>query len=224
MLPLLDEESFSRRGEYDRIPEEHPVTHGPYSVLLVGDFIGPSKEKFDEAYGVSGRFLVRVIKSLFIGGSFGYARMKTEDTKGLIEGELLRYMALFWAEYRLAFGKTTWSPSVDFGLGPGWFAAEPVPLSERRKEIESPTCKLRVSDISTKVLMIAAQLRVPVIRSTDLSISEGNADIILGIGGEFGKGTARYTITDFGSDQKISSRGTVILDAFHAFAGLSFRF
>ena len=157
--------------------DSHPAIHGPYSLLLAGDFIAPSMGKFDEAYGVDTRLLIRAQNSLFLGGSVGYTRMKHDDSKGLIEGELQRYTVLFWAEYRFTFGKTTWSPSVDFGIGPGWFIAEPVPLSDRREAIESANCKLKVRVISTAVLRGVVQFRLPVHRSTDMSISEGNADL-----------------------------------------------
>ena len=180
--------------------------------------------KLDEAYGMDSRFTVRVVDNFFLGAGAGYARMNHMDSKGLIEGELQRYVTVLWAEYRLTFGKTTWSPSLDFGIGPGWFVAQPVPLSERREAIETLNRKLSIGVISTAVLKTAVQLRLPVIRSTDMSISEGNADLIIGIGAEFGEGTARYTVTDFGAGVKTESKGTVTLDAFRAFVGLSFRF
>jgi hypothetical protein len=224
LLPAF-EDALPDEGEPDRAaPETHPEIHGPYSLLLAGDFIAPGKDKLDEAYGLETRLLIRTVNSLYLGGSAGYARMKNDDTRGLIEGELQRYTALFWAEYRLGFGNTTWSPSIDFGLGAGWFVAEPVPLSERRKEIEAANRKLKVNVISTAVLRGTVQLRLPVLRATDMSIAEGNADFIIGIGSELGEGVARYSVYDFGAGVRTKSRGNVVLDAFHVFVGLSFRF
>ncbi len=224
LLPLFEQDDPGPGERGTARADGHPAIHGPYSLLLVGDFIAPSMGKLDEAYGVDTRLMVRVVDSFFLGGGAGYARMKNEDSKGLIEGELQRYSTVFWAEYRLTFGKTTWSPSFDFGIGPGWFVAQPVPLSQRRKDIEALNRKLKVGVMSTVILRGAVQLRLPVIRSTDMSVSEGNADLIIGIGADFGKGSARYTITDIAAGIKTKSRGTVTLDAFHAFVGLSFRF
>lgn len=224
LLPVFGQLDLSG-ADRDKDPiDRHPAIHGPYSLLLVGDFIAPGKDKLDEAYGLDSRFLIRVVDNVFMGGSIGYARMSNDDSKGLIEGELQRYTALFWTEYRLSLGDTAWSPSVDFGIGPGWFVAQPVPLSQREAEIETSDRRLDVGVISTTILRIVAQFRLPVLRSTDISISEGNADLIIGIGGDWGKGTGRYSITDFAAGVKTKSRGDVILDAFHAFAGLSFRF
>jgi len=224
MLPVFDAEPKSWRGRDMVRDSSHPEIHGPYSVSLVGDFIAPSWKKLDEAYGMDSRFLIRAVDDFYIGCTLGYARVKNELTKGLIEGELLRYTALLWSEYRLRLGKTTWSPSVDFCLGTGWFVAEPVPLSEEKKAYELAGQKLRTDVISALVLRMAAQLRLPMLRSTDMSISEGNADIVIGIGAEFGEGKSRYKIVDYSAGTKVISKGHVLLDAFHAFVGLSFRF
>jgi hypothetical protein len=224
ILPAFQEETTEESEHNNASLDGHPAIHGPYSLLLVGDFIAPGKDKLDEAYGVDSRFLIRVVDDFYLGGTIGYARMKNDDTRGLIEGELHRYTAMAWAEYRLRFGKTTWSPSVDFGFGTGWFIADPVPLSERRKEIEALNRKLKVGVISAFALKGSVQLRLPVLRSTDMSISEGNADFIFGIATEYGEGIARYSVTDYAADIKTKSRGKVPIDAFHVFLGLSFRF
>lgn len=224
ILPALQEEAQKMGNPKNSVLSSHPAIHGPYSLLLVADFIAPGKDKLDEAYGVDSRFLIRVMDDFYLGGNIGYVRMKNDDSRGLIEGELQRYTALAWAEYRLPFGSTTWSPSIDFGMGMGWFVAQPVPLSERRNEIESLNRKLDVGVISAIAIKGCVQLRLPVLRSTDMSIAEGNADFIIGIGAEYGEGTARYSVTDFTGGVKTKSRGSLPVDAFHAFLGLSFRF
>jgi hypothetical protein len=224
LLPLFVQDLTLSSEEEEFTTTRHPAIHGPYSLLLAGDFVAPSTDRLDDSYGIETRFMVRTIDHLFLGCSIGYGKTGNEDAKGLIEGEIHRYTGLFWAEYRLNFGRTTWSPSLDFGMGPGWYVGEPFPLSERREAIESLNRDLHVGVVSTMVFRMAAQLRLPVLRSTDISISEGNADLIIGIGGDFGKGTARYTITDPLAGIKTVSKGALALDSFHVFLGLSFRF
>ena len=223
-LLCLADESAQELVKAGTGPYTHPAIHGPYSISLLLDFIAPSKDKLDEAYGVDTRFVIRAFENVYLGGTIGYARMKHEEREGLIKGEIQRYTALFWCEYRYRLGDTTWSPSVDVAIGPGWFFGKPVPLAERRQTIESTGNKLKVMMISNPVIRLSAQLRIPVHRSTDMSISEGNADIIIGIGSEFGEGRARYTIADYTTLTKTVSKGALALDALHLFIGLSFRF
>lgn len=223
-LMRLADETPQELVKAARVPDTHPAIHGPYSIAMLVDFIAPRKKKLDEAYGIDTRFVIRAFESIYLGGTLGYARMKNEDREGLIKGEIQRYTTVFWCEYRFRLGDTTWSPSVDVAIGPGWFFGEPVPLAERRQAIESTGSKLRVSMISNPLLRLSVQFRIPVHRSTDISISEGNADVVIGIGTEFGEGKARYTITDFTAVTKTISKGALALDAIHLFAGLSFRF
>ncbi len=223
-LQCLVDESAQELVKAAKVPSTHPAIHGPYSISMLLDFIAPSKEKLDEAYGIDSRFLIRAFENIYLGGTIGYARMKHEDREGLLKGEIQRYTSLFWCEYRFRLGDTTWSPSVDAGIGLGWFFGEAVPMAERRQDIESTGAKLRTSTISNCIMRFAVQLRLPVHRSTDISISEGNADVVIGIGGEYGEGRAKYTINDFAAGEKIVSKGALALDSFHVFIGLSFRF
>jgi hypothetical protein len=223
LLRLVDENA-QELVRAAKTPNTYPEIHGPYSISMLLDFIAPSKEKLDEAYGFDSRFLIRAFENIYLGGTIGYARMKHEAREGLLKGEIQRYTSLFWCEYRFRLGDTTWSPSVDAGIGLGWFYGDPVPLAEERQAVESTGARLRISTISNAVVRFAAQLRLPLHRSTDISISEGNADIVIGIGAEYGEGRARYKITDFTASTKIVSKGALALDAFHMFIGLSFRF
>ncbi len=200
------------------------VIHGPYLVSLLGDAVAPGSKNFKNAYGVDSSLMVRTADSLFLGGSIGYIRIDNSDTEGLIEGKLTRYTAFFLAEYRLRLGPGTWSPSVDFAAGPGWFVAEALPRPDRIKAIESSNCKLDVGTASSGMVRGAVQFRLPVLRSTKLSISQGNADLVFGIAVDFGTGTVRYTIIDYSAGTKTESRDRMSFDTFHVFAGLSFRF
>lgn len=201
--------------------------HGPMRASLLGEFIAPSNPDFDEAYGINSRVTLHTWENWLLGADIGYARMKNADAKGLIKGELHRYTALCWAEYRLTLGrqaKGTWSPAVHLGAGLGWYAAQPVPHPDREEDIESQNRRLRVGVISTGIVRGSVKLCVPLVRTTQESLTGGNADLVVGIGVDFGTGTAKYTIKDFTAGIKSESHDRVVLDAFHVFLGLSFRF
>ena len=213
-------------GQAAAAPGGPPAAECPYSFLLAGDFTAPRKRQLDESYGVEGRLLLRAGGNFFIGPVLSYARVKNEDlNSGLIEGELQRYETFLWTEYRLGLARpSAWTPSLDLGIGPGWLAARPAPSPERKEQIEAANFKFDSRAISTPVFRLSVQLRVPVARSNELSIYNDSADVVIGVGADFGEGKAKYTLTDHATGAKTHSRGTLMLDAFHAFFGVSFWF